>query len=123
MLESLTAIDTLQRPPWTTGYVQGVIDAPLLNLTPGSRMGVVHDERFAAFLESLGELEAALDEIVRRQRNAAEEKSNRDTSARSSERSARHCSHCPKKNMVGLKLTASTSFGASGLADRVPERP
>jgi hypothetical protein len=79
VLESLTAIDTLQRTPWTTGYLQGVIDAPFLNLTPGSRMGVVHDERFAAFLESLGELEAALEEIVRQQQNAAEEKSNRDT--------------------------------------------
>ena len=79
VLESLTAIDTLQRTPWTTGYLQGVIDAPFLNLTPGSRLGVVHDERFAAFLQSLGELEAALEEIVRQQQNAAEEKSNRDT--------------------------------------------
>ena len=79
VLESLTDIDSLQRPPWTTGYLQGVIDAPFLNLTPGSRMGVVHDERLAAFLESLGELEAALDEVIRQQQHAAEEKSNRDT--------------------------------------------
>jgi hypothetical protein len=79
VLESLTNIDILQRPPWTTGYLQGVVDAPFLNLTPGSRTGVVHDERFAAFLESFGELEAALDEVVRQQQHAAEEKSNRDT--------------------------------------------
>jgi hypothetical protein len=79
VVEGLTSFDSLQRPPWTTGYLQGVIDAPFLNLTPGSRMGVVHDERFAAFLESLGELEAALDEVVHQQQHAAEEKSNRDT--------------------------------------------
>jgi hypothetical protein len=79
VLESVTSIDGLQRPPWTTGYLQGVIDAPFLNLTPGSRTGIVHDERFAVFLESLGELEAALDEVVQRQQSAAEEKSNRDT--------------------------------------------
>ena len=79
VLERLTDIDGLQRPPWTTGYLQGVIDAPFLNLTPGSRMGVVHDERLAAFLESLAELEAALDEVVHQQQHAAEEKSNQDT--------------------------------------------
>jgi hypothetical protein len=79
VLESITGIDMLQRPPWTSGYLQGVIDAPFLNLTPGSRMGVVHDERLAAPLESLDELEAALVEVVRLQQHAAEEKSNRDT--------------------------------------------
>jgi hypothetical protein len=79
VLERLTYIDSLQRPPWTTGCLQGVIDAPFLNLTPGSRMGVVHDERLAAFLESLAELEAALDEIIRQLQHAAEEKSNQDT--------------------------------------------
>lgn len=79
VLESVTSIDMLQRPPWTSGYLQGVIDAPFLNLTPGSRMGVVHDERLALLLESLGELEAALVEVIRLQQHAAEEKSNRDT--------------------------------------------
>jgi hypothetical protein len=79
VLESLTSIDSLQRPPWTTGCLEGVIDAPFLNLTPGSRMGVVHDEQFAEFLESLGELEAALDDVIRQQQHAAEEQANRDT--------------------------------------------
>jgi hypothetical protein len=79
VLPSLTEIDGLQRPPWTTGFVEGVIDAPFLNLTPGSRMGVVHDERFAAFVESLTELEASLAEIIQRQQQAAEERTNRDT--------------------------------------------
>ncbi|MEX2091143.1 MAG: ATP-binding protein [Pirellulales bacterium] len=79
VLESLTSIDCLQRPPWTTGCLEGVIDAPFLNLTPGSRTGIVHDERFAAFLESLGELEAALDDVIRQQQSAADERANRDT--------------------------------------------
>jgi hypothetical protein len=79
VLENLANTDTLQRPPWTTGYLQGVIDAPFLNLTPASRAGIVYDEQFAAFVESLGELEAALDEVIRQQQRAAEERSNRDT--------------------------------------------
>jgi hypothetical protein len=79
VLESLATLESFQRPPWTIGYLQGVVDAPFLNLTPASRMGAVQDERFAAFIESLGEVEAALDEIIRQQQHAAEEKSNRDT--------------------------------------------
>jgi hypothetical protein len=59
--------------------LQGVVDAPFLNLTPGSRLGVIQDERFADFIQSLGELEAALNEVIRQQQQAAEEKSNRDT--------------------------------------------
>ena len=42
-------------------------------------MGVVFDERFAAFLESLGEIEGALDEVIARQQFAAEETSSRET--------------------------------------------
>jgi len=79
VLERLTDLDSLQRPPWTTGYLQGVIDAPFLHLTPGSRMGVVHDERLAELLESLEGLEAAIAEVVHQQQRAAEEKSNQDT--------------------------------------------
>jgi len=79
VLPSVTEIDALQRPPWTAGCLEGVIDVPFLNLTPGSRMGVVHDERLAAFVESLAELEATLDESIRQQQRAAEERTNRDT--------------------------------------------
>ena len=79
VLESLTAMDDLQRPPWTSGHLQGAIDAPFLNLTPGSRTGVIHDERFADFLGSLGSLESVLNDLVVQQQHAAEERSNRDT--------------------------------------------
>ena len=79
VVESVTEIDMLERPPWTVGCLEGVIDAPFLNLTPGSRLGVVHDERLAAFSESLAELETALDEVIRQQQQAAEERANHDT--------------------------------------------
>ena len=79
VLENVADLEDLQRLPWTSGYIQGVLDVPFLNLTPGTRSGVVRDERFAAFLEAVPVLEAALDEIVQRQRQAAEEQTNRDT--------------------------------------------
>jgi hypothetical protein len=56
-----------------------MIDAPFLQLTPGTRLGVIRDERFAAWLAALAELESALDEIIRQQERAAQEQANRDT--------------------------------------------
>ena len=43
----------LERPPWKTRYLQGLIDVPYLNITPGTRSGIVHDERYGAFVEAL----------------------------------------------------------------------
>jgi hypothetical protein len=103
VLENVIDVDCLRRPPWTSGYIQGVIDAPFLNLTPGTRLGVIHDERFAALLMALAELEASLEEIVRQQQQAAEEQASRDT-LRSIQRAFREALwYCPKRNMTGLR--------------------
>jgi hypothetical protein len=79
VLERITELDTFARQPWTSGYVQGIIDAPFINLTPGSRLGVVRDDAFAVFSESLAPLEAALSAIIEEQRRAEEEQTNRST--------------------------------------------
>jgi hypothetical protein len=79
VLERITELDSFARPPWTSGYVQGIIDAPFLNITPGTRLGVLHDDKFAQFVEALQPLEAALDEIIVEQRRAEEEQTNRST--------------------------------------------
>jgi len=48
ILPSITELDVFQKAPWNTGYLQGIVDAPFVNLTPGTRHGVIHDERFEA---------------------------------------------------------------------------
>src|SRR5258708_1088406 len=58
----------LERPPWKSRYLQGLVDVPYLNLTPGTRSGIVHDERYAAFVESLVKLEAHLNDLIDAQR-------------------------------------------------------
>jgi len=76
---NLAELAELLRDPWSSGCLQGVIDAPFLNVTPGTRLGVIHDERFAEFTAALGPLEASLVEIIHQQQLAAEERTNRDT--------------------------------------------
>ncbi|MGH8258772.1 MAG: hypothetical protein ACREUG_03680, partial [Steroidobacteraceae bacterium] len=56
-----------------------LIDVPSLNLTPGTRSGIVHDERFAPFVEALGPLEAHLNGLIEAQRRAEEEQANRES--------------------------------------------
>src|SRR5579863_5808555 len=58
VIEDLGTLSGLERPPWTSRYLQGLIDVPFLNLTPGTRSGIIQDERYAALVEALVPIEA-----------------------------------------------------------------
>ena len=78
VLANLTELEAFARIPWTSGYVQGIIDAPYLNLTPGTRLGVIHDAALARLAEELRSLEARLAKIIEDQQRAEEERASRD---------------------------------------------
>jgi len=78
VFEDVSVIDELAKPPWTTRYLQGHIDAPFLNLTPGTRSGIIHDEAYASLLEALIPLEKNLTDILEAQRRAEEEQASRE---------------------------------------------
>ena len=78
VFEDISVIDELAKPPWTTRYLQGHVDAPFINLTPGTRSGIIHDEAYAALLEALIPLETHLSEILEAQRRAEEEQASRE---------------------------------------------
>ena len=78
VFDDISAVDELAKPPWTTRYLQGHIDAPFINLTPGTRSGVIHDEAFAALLDALLPLEEKLIEMLEAQRRAEEEQASRE---------------------------------------------
>jgi hypothetical protein len=78
VLADLTELEAFARMPWTSGYVQGIIDAPYLGLTPGTRLGVIHDAALARLVEELRPLEARLAKIVQDQQRAEEERASRD---------------------------------------------
>ncbi|HEV8431685.1 MAG TPA: hypothetical protein VGQ41_27545 [Pyrinomonadaceae bacterium] len=78
VFEDISVVDELAKPPWTTRYLQGHIDAPFINLTPGTRSGIIHDEAYAVLLEALTPLETKLTEILEAQRRAEEEQASRE---------------------------------------------
>jgi hypothetical protein len=77
VVEDVASLPGLDRSPWTSGYLQGLLDVPFLNLTPGTRSGIIHDERFAALIEALQPLEAHLKTLIEQQQRAEEEQASR----------------------------------------------
>lgn len=78
VFEDISVINELAKAPWTTRYLQGHIDAPFINLTPGTRSGIIHDEAYAALLDALVPLEEKLIEMLEEQRRAEEEQASRE---------------------------------------------
>jgi len=78
VVEDLAQLDNFAHTPWNLGYLQGHIDAPFINLTPGTRSGFIHDLAFATLCQGLAPLEAKLVEIIEEQRRAEEEQASRE---------------------------------------------
>jgi hypothetical protein len=79
VIEDLSTLPGLERSPWKSRYIQGLVDVPYLNLTPGTRSGIVHDKHYAAFVDSLAKLEAHLTDLIDAQQRAEEEQANRES--------------------------------------------
>lgn len=74
VLEDLAQLEPFQRASWTAGYLQGIVDVSFLNLTPGTRTGIIQDEAFSAFCVAMAPLEEALRSIIEAQQRAEEER-------------------------------------------------
>ncbi len=78
VLEDIAGIEEFNREPWTSGCFQGLIDVPFLNLTPGTRTGIVQDDAFGRLDAALAPVGAQLMEVLADQRRAEEERTQRD---------------------------------------------
>ena len=75
----LTALDGFQEGPWGSGYIDGVVDAPFIHLTPGTRTGVIHDEAFAVLHEGIESVRGQLDALIGDLKRAEEERASERT--------------------------------------------
>jgi len=79
VIADISTLPGLERSPWKSRYIEGLVDVPYLILTPGTRSGIVHDEHYAAFVDSLAKLEAHLIDLIDAQQRAEEEQANRES--------------------------------------------
>jgi hypothetical protein len=78
VIEDIAALDNFARSPWNLCYLQGHIDAPFVNLTPGTRSGIIYDSAYTALCGGLRPLEQTLVELIEAQRRAEEEQASRE---------------------------------------------
>ncbi|MGH8138666.1 MAG: ATP-binding protein [Steroidobacteraceae bacterium] len=79
VIEDLATLPGLEHTPWSSRYLQGLIDVPFLNLTPGTRSGIIHDERYGALVEALQPLETHLNGLIEAQQRAEEEQASQQS--------------------------------------------
>jgi len=79
VIADIGTLPGLEHPPWSSRYLQGLIDVPYLSLTPSTRSGIVHDERYGAFVEVVVPLEAHLNSLIDAQCRAEEEQASRES--------------------------------------------
>jgi hypothetical protein len=79
VIEDLSALPGLEHSPWSSRYVQGLVDVPFLNLTPGTRSGIIQDERYAALVAALQPLESHIKSLIEEQRRAEEEQASQQS--------------------------------------------
>ena len=78
VLPDIAKLDPFNSSPWQSGYFQGMIDVPFLQLTPGTRDGIIQDESYAVFTETIAELEIILNDIIQREKKAEEEEASKN---------------------------------------------
>jgi Histidine kinase-, DNA gyrase B-, and HSP90-like ATPase len=79
VIEDLSTLSGLEHAPWVSRYVQGLIDVPFLNLTPGTRSGIIQDERYGALIDALVPLEAHVKALIEEQQRAEEEQASQQS--------------------------------------------
>jgi hypothetical protein len=77
VLSDISHLDSFSHSPWNTRQIEGLIDVPFLQLTPGTRDGVVQDEAFHSFCIAIAPIEEALNGFLEEQRRAEEEEVSR----------------------------------------------
>ena len=74
VVEDIASLDAFQHVPWTSGYLEGIVDASFVNLTPGTRSGVIRDEAFEDFRDAMGPIEEKLNAFIEELERVEEER-------------------------------------------------
>lgn len=77
VLESVTGFEGLKESVWASGYLEGIIDIPFLNITPGTRLGLIQDHQFARAWFALRPIEDHLETLIKEVAKAEAERASR----------------------------------------------
>jgi hypothetical protein len=78
VLRDIAAMDQFQHSPWTDGRMAGVLDFGAFALAPGTRSGIVPDDRLLAFTAAVQQLESAVLHDLSQREAAERDRASRD---------------------------------------------
>jgi hypothetical protein len=78
VIDDIATLDAFRTGPWTLECTQGIVDAPFLTLTPGTRTGLLFDDRYAALCEALAPVAEAVSAAIDDRRRAEEDRASRE---------------------------------------------
>jgi hypothetical protein len=78
VLRDIAVLEQFQHSPWTDGRVAGVLDFGAFALAPGTRSGIVPDERLLAFTAAVEQLESAVLHELSQREAAERDRASRD---------------------------------------------
>lgn len=78
VLSDVAELVQLQNAPWTERRLEGIFDFGAFDLAPGTRDGIVPDEKLSAFVNGIKGLEDAVIEAFEKREQAESDKASRD---------------------------------------------
>ncbi len=78
VLPDISVLEEFNGLPWQSGYFAGIMDAPFLHLTPGTRDGFIRDEKYVEFCAAMNIIREQLAVIAGEQERAEEENASRN---------------------------------------------
>ena len=123
ILENVLDFEAFQHTPWNKGYLQGIVDAPFLHLTPGTRSAIIHDDTFVDLCRSLEPVEESLSRIIAAQKRAEEEQASKRI-LRSVQRALREALlNLPAEEYDWFDIHADTKGGKDSKKRQKPSAP
>ena len=77
VMPHIASLDAFARPPWNSRDLEGIVDASFIQLTPGTRDGVVLDDAYESLSIALAPVEEALLGMLDERRRAQEEEASK----------------------------------------------
>lgn len=74
VLESFDTLDEFAGSAWTGRGLEGIVDAPFLQLTPGTRSGLIRDHTYQTFADGLDSVTTILQTMLDARRRAEEQR-------------------------------------------------
>jgi len=78
IIDDITEIQELNHEPWNNTLLEGLIDSRFINVPPGTRKGIVPDERFEEFIRAVMYQEKQINELLDKTLHQREQEMSRD---------------------------------------------